>query len=174
MYLYKTKKVDGLTESDYKRIDNIIQDLEINSNSLNNIDLEGPTGIPNANDLISSIKIQGSYIHWYSIFDQVGYWRKANSIHNWFVKNVQGGIDECQLAIVTKEQLQQLLRETKQVLSNKRLAKKLLPTTGGFFFGSTDFDENYIDDMNFTVKILEKVLSETDFDKEVVFYRSSW
>lgn len=26
----------------------------------------------------------------------VGYWRKANAIHGWFVKHVQGGKDECQ------------------------------------------------------------------------------
>jgi len=30
------------------------------------------------------------------IVEEVGYWRKANQIHNWFVENVQNGIDECQ------------------------------------------------------------------------------
>jgi len=26
---------------------------------------------------------------------EIGYWRKANHIHNWFVKNVQEGEDNC-------------------------------------------------------------------------------
>jgi len=27
--------------------------------------------------------------------EEVGYWRKANHIHKWFVDNVQNGVDEC-------------------------------------------------------------------------------
>lgn len=34
---------------------------------------------------------------------RVAYWRKANQIHDWFVKNVQDGIDECQEAYVPRE-----------------------------------------------------------------------
>ena len=29
------------------------------------------------------------------IMEMVGYWRKQNAIHNWFVENVQDGIDDC-------------------------------------------------------------------------------
>ena len=29
------------------------------------------------------------------ITERVGYWRKANHIHKWFVDNVQGGNDDC-------------------------------------------------------------------------------
>ncbi len=35
----------------------------------------------------------------------IGYWRKANAIHNWFVQHVQDGKDECQLAYVSIEDL---------------------------------------------------------------------
>lgn len=38
----------------------------------------------------------------------VGYWRKANHIHNWFVQNVQGGEDECKPHDVSREQLEEL------------------------------------------------------------------
>ena len=38
----------------------------------------------------------------------VAYWRKANHIHQWFVDHVQGGVDECQEAYVTREQLTEL------------------------------------------------------------------
>ena len=29
------------------------------------------------------------------IDEEVGYWRKANAIHKWFVDNVQDGNDDC-------------------------------------------------------------------------------
>ena len=35
-----------------------------------------------------------------SINEHVGYWRKANAIHNFFVVKVQGGRDECQRSYV--------------------------------------------------------------------------
>jgi len=31
------------------------------------------------------------------ITEDVGYWRKDNHIHQWFVKNCQGGVDDCGL-----------------------------------------------------------------------------
>ena len=37
------------------------------------------------------------------------YWRKFNALHNWFVKKVQDGVDECQIGKpVTLEMLQEL------------------------------------------------------------------
>ena len=42
---------------------------------------------------------------------QVGYWRKQNAIHQWFVDNVQGGDDDCKTYEVSIEQLKEL-RET--------------------------------------------------------------
>ena len=38
----------------------------------------------------------------------VGYWRKANHIHNWFVENIQGGKDNCDDYDVTMEELGKL------------------------------------------------------------------
>jgi hypothetical protein len=38
----------------------------------------------------------------------VGYWRKANAIHAWFVQNVQNGEDDCGTYDVSREQLQEL------------------------------------------------------------------
>lgn len=45
----------------------------------------------------------------------VGYWRKANMIHKWFVDNVQGGVDECQVTQVSKEQLLSLIHLCEEV-----------------------------------------------------------
>jgi len=52
---------------------------------------------------------------------RVGYWRKANAIHKWFVDNVQNGVDECQESCVTKEQLIELRNLCQQVLDQTTL-----------------------------------------------------
>lgn len=52
----------------------------------------------------------------FTIQATVGYWRKANAIHNWFVQNVQGGKDECQEAYVERKKLTELRDLCKQVL----------------------------------------------------------
>lgn len=114
-----------------------------------------------------------------TIFEQIGYWRKANHIHNWFVENVQDGIDECETHEVTKKQLEDLLNVCKEVLDNSDIgdssvAEELLPTTSGFFFGGTKYDEWYYKDVEDTIKIIEDILKTTDFEHEVVMYHSSW
>lgn len=52
---------------------------------------------------------------------EIGYWRKANAIHAWFVKNCQGGVDECQETELCRGDLQQLLDVCKQVLAVARV-----------------------------------------------------
>ena len=104
---------------------------------------------------------------------QVGYWRKANQIHAWFVKHVQGGVDNCEEYRVTREQLQLLVDNCKLVLMNKEEAVNLLPTQEGFFFGSYEYDEFYWQDIQDTIDQLEKVL--TQYPETWDFkYQSSW
>jgi hypothetical protein len=143
---------------------------------------------------------------WARIMEQVGYWRKANQIHNWFVDAVQNGEDDCRYHNeVTKEILEDLLDTCETVLKNSELvegqiqngyhfehgemvpdmcdgkyikdpsiAMELLPSASGFFFGGTDYDEYYLDDIKETIDIITKVLETTDFDKEMIYYVSSW
>ncbi len=111
------------------------------------------------------------------ICEQVGYWRKANAIHKWFVEHVQGGVDECQESSVSTEKLKELLDICKKVKKNPKLAPELLPTQGGFFFGDTSYDEYYIQDIDTTIKILEKELATVDekgFLTGDYYYRASW
>ena len=112
--------------------------------------------------------------HWESLSEKVGYWRKANAIHRWFVENVQNGEDDCGCYNVSKEQLEELLEICRSIKSGTEDPKTLLPTQSGFFFGSTEYDEWYYEDIDSTIEILEKVLAETDFDNEVITYQSSW
>ena len=125
---------------------------------------------------------------WYSIMKQVGYWRKANEIHNWFVENVQDGEDDCDYHNeCTRKILEDLLHTCKtvldscattyrdgQVVIDSSVAEELLPRCRGFFFGGDGYDEYYVSDIVDTIKILEDVLATTDFETQMVFYISSW
>lgn len=140
------------------------------------------------------------------IIEQVGYWRKANQIHNWFVEHVQDGEDDCAYHHeCTREVLEELLDTCKTVLDScamtygkvnngyrgtpngwepiyedgkiiidSSVAEELLPSCSGFFFGGTEYDEYYVNDIVETIKILEEVLATTDFETQAIYYVSSW
>lgn len=149
------------------------------------------------------------------------YWRKANAIHSWMVKNVQDGNDNCgnyEVEVGKLVELRDICRriadecplvdglvrngerlthggfepivEQGKVMSNTELAEELLPTTSGFFFGSTDYDQWYYSDVKWTADQLDLILgmlnavddhywtyhvTEEEPDWHVKFwYHSSW
>ena len=138
-----------------------------------------------------------------TVTEEIGYWRKANQIHKWFIENCAGGEDDCRPVRVSRRQLEELLQTVNQVLASSKLvkgkiengqratsigwepimedgeyikdptvAKALLPTESGFFFGSQGYDQYYHRDLVHTKAILEEALgsdSEVDFE-----YQASW
>ncbi len=151
------------------------------------------------------IVMRGQYSPWESFFTEVGYWRKANAIHQWFVDSVQGGVDNCEYYEVSKEKLEELLEtcikvrdcsklvkglvkngerfengkwipvmEEGECIEDPSVAEELLPTTSGFFFGSTEYDQWYLEDITDTIDIVTKVIETVDFDREMVVYSASW
>ena len=111
----------------------------------------------------------------------VGYWRKANQIHGWFVREVQQGVDDCREYAVPREKLEELLDTVTKVLEgDKDTAKELLPVTEGFFFGNYDeedgYDKRYEEQLFHTRDVLENILNTVakgDIDYEF-YYSSSW
>lgn len=103
---------------------------------------------------------------------EVGYWRKANAIHRWFVQNVQNGEDDCQDYCVSRKDLEKLKDICEQVLNEPERAEELFPTVSGFFFGSTEIDDGYYQDLKDTIEIVNKALKlEGSWDFS---YHSSW
>jgi len=110
----------------------------------------------------------------------VGYWRKANAIHNWFVHNAQDGVDNCEKHYVSREKLTELLETCEEVLkakgkpNQKDIVTSELPPQGGFFFGSTDIDESYWEDVELTISQIENILNNKKFENFDFYYQSSW
>lgn len=104
---------------------------------------------------------------------EAAYWRKANSIHKWFVDNVQDGTDDCGHYEVSREDLQALLDLIEEVLANRKTAKDKLPTASGFFFGQTDYDEWYFSDLESTRDMLKDCLDDK-WNGWYFEYHSSW
>jgi hypothetical protein len=104
---------------------------------------------------------------------KVGYWRKANQIHAWFVDNVQSGEDECREHDVSRGKLQELLTLCQTVKQDPSKAEELLPRESGFFFGSTEIDEWYWHDIDYTIELLSRVLKTVSEDWNLT-YQASW
>jgi hypothetical protein len=101
------------------------------------------------------------------------YWRKANAIHKWFVDKVQEGVDDCSEFEVSLEQLEELLAVIDEVLENPERAGELLPPQEGFFFGGTDLDEWYWQDLKRTQSELQELFTR-DWRSWDFYYRASW
>ena len=75
-------------------------------------------------------------------------------------------------------EIENIYRDGKYIENAEEIAK-ILPTTSGFFFGSTEYDEYYMYDIDETIKIIEeqlkrdKELSEQGIDSYLE-YSSSW
>lgn len=107
------------------------------------------------------------------------YWRKANQIHKWFVDNVQNGNDDCGKYDVSRKQLLTLRNICVDALVKRD--PHLLPTQDGFFFGSTDVDDWYWNNVQHTRHGLTRLLGNPTLfsrDPHIGYwsfsYQSSW
>jgi hypothetical protein len=106
----------------------------------------------------------------------IGYWRKANQIHNWFVNECGDGIDDCKAFYVNADKLRSLRATVEHLLDNRTdsEALKLLPTASGFFFGGTEIDEWYWQDLENTKAILDKAIRLEEDEDCSIYYQASW
>jgi hypothetical protein len=105
---------------------------------------------------------------------QVAYWRKANAIHGWII-NQTNAIDDCTPITLRKQDLYELRELCIKVLesNSKDLAEELLPPTQGFFFGSSEVNDWYWEDIKETIDKLNDVLEQSVDDAEFE-YQASW
>jgi len=110
------------------------------------------------------------------VVEAVGYWRKANQIHAWFVDNVQGEEDDCRLYKVSGEKLKELRDICVDVLKKRddEYSQEQLPPVPGFFFGGTNINDYYYDDIKHTIAIIDVIEANDPGFKEEYYYQSSW
>lgn len=86
--------------------------------------------------------------------EEIAYFRKVNFLVRFF--DDKGFNTEEQIPLeITKEMCKELEERCRTVLEDITKCKKLLPTMSGFFFGSTDYDNYYIHDVEEVLKELE-------------------
>lgn len=61
-----------------------------------------------------------------------------------------------------------------KVINNKELCEKTLPVQSGFFFGSTEYDEMYLKDIEYTMHRLQAIIDLLDDEVYDIYYTSSW
>ena len=99
------------------------------------------------------------------------YFRKVNFIYQYFRKDLVN--EQC---LVTKTRIGNLIDICKDVLAHKGdedYAKEHLPTTDGFFFGSTEYDTWYWHDVKDCLTQMRKLYKSMD-DDDFVLWVFSW
>lgn len=121
------------------------------------------------------------------------YWRKANEIHRYMVEvatnrdqveddnctdfyikrsDIKGLRDICWKLIELNTHLMDVENWEDYINAKREFSKtaqELLPTQYGFFFGSTEYDSWYVQDLFDTAHKLDKILSEYS-DSRFIYY----
>ena len=148
-------------------------------------------------------QLRGSFKQLDKISFELAYWRKANAIHRYFVDCVGDGDDDTNIEVSYQQlrELYNLCKKVlnesilvnglvsngkifkdgevyeqkieAKIIKNPEIAKELLPTQAGFFFGSTEYDEWYLQTLQDTMDQLKPILEEYSED-DWFTYSSSW
>lgn len=101
------------------------------------------------------------------------YFRKANFIYAYFEHLIDSNTECC---IVNKEEIESLFDACALVLERRDedgFAEQVLPTRAGFFFGSTDYDEWYYEDVKLCYEQMKIILDEWQ-DEDAIVIWFSW
>lgn len=102
-------------------------------------------------------------------WNEVAYFRKVNFLIPFF-----GYEENCSNIEIDKYQVEDLIEACKEVLANHDKASFLLPTQAGFFFGSTDYDDWYFDDVQNVKEKFEEILADFDRDEDILLMHCWW
>lgn len=102
------------------------------------------------------------------------YWRKANAIHGWIIRNCADGVDNCEPVTMSKDDIIKLQDLAAKAIEGDKEAQEELSPTEGFFFGSTDRDEWYYLDLKSTRDGLAQVLTVAAKRPVSFTYWASW
>ena len=110
-----------------------------------------------------------------ALYSEVAYFRKVNFLLPYF-----GYEENCSEIVIDKCEVEELIDDCKRVLGAKdtddaeSVADELLPTEEGFFFGNTDYDEWYFNDVQGVMDKFTEILNDFDFDENVLIMNCWW
>lgn len=107
--------------------------------------------------------------------ESIGYFRKVNFLVKFF-QDKGMDVNNQQLFLINKEMIEDLHNRCLQVINDHSKAEQLLPTMSGFFFGSTEYDEYYFEDVQQVCDYIENNLLEAfdSLDNEEDIYFDIW
>ena len=100
------------------------------------------------------------------------YFRKVNFLFAYYQNN--GKMVDEWFAFTDKEDIDDIIERCEKVLDNHSLANTLLPTQSGFFFGGTDYDNWYFDDVKDCLKQMKKYRKLLDKEGVTGYIVFSW
>ena len=95
--------------------------------------------------------------------------RKHNYLFRW-VENRVGDIENEQTYYLEKQDIQDLLDSINEVLDDHSKAEDVLPTQSGFFFGSTEYDEGYFEDLEYAKDKLSAMIDDWEDGEQAEFW----
>lgn len=81
---------------------------------------------------------------------------------------------ECGSSFDNKTNTRKVMIETKKVYKDIDDVLLILPTQEGFFYGDTDIDEYYFENIKRIVKEMNKILREIDFNEYEIIFHCWW
>jgi hypothetical protein len=173
MYLYKAKRQKDFSEETVVKICREIDNLDcLTDNVLKNYLAQ------------FAYEVEFDNIKRFILSSRIAYWRKANMIHGWIYEHRKNeALNDYDPLVLDEYKINQLLKVCKEVMKEEEKVLKthdtekveiLLPTKSGFFFGSCEYDIGYFEDVESAIKQLEDVLTNVDFQNEVVFYLADY
>lgn len=123
-------------------------------------------------------------------YDEATVWsgRKENHIHQWVIDFHNTEEVKAHLWVIDAYRHRindtnldhilidpdQLLGDLETVIKNPESAPEIMPTSSGFFFGSTDYDKFYFEDVMALHKTLNAEKKQGYFNNHSYFYWSWW
>jgi hypothetical protein len=106
--------------------------------------------VPQWNDVVEAAGVDTlvdlESIYGVDVSVNVAYWRKVNSVHGWFVENVQRGTDDCGEYYVSHAKLKELVNACTLAITN----------------------------LMDTINQLQPLIDRPDFESLSFYYQSSW
>ena len=102
------------------------------------------------------------------------YYRKVNFLRKWFEDNGMDIESDCDIYYIDIMDIIALKDDCETVLENPSYAKYVLPTTSGLFFGSTDYDEYYFNDVKKVLNDINEILDLYEHEEVIDIHYTDW